>query len=94
MGDFLGAVRRASLRPNAIVQNVDPGQLAAASGLRLQPFVLEQSGAAPAGDPLVRDWPAPALGVDKHRGYAFQWYALALMALLFFVFTGFRRGPN
>ena len=84
-----------ALRPNAIVQNADPAQLAAASGLRLQPFVLEQSGAgAPAGDALVRDWPAPALGVEKHRGYAFQWYALALMALLFFVFTGFRRGTN
>ncbi len=84
----------APLRPNAIVQNLDPGQLAAASGLRLQPFVLEQGGAAPAGEALVRDWPAPALGVEKHRGYAFQWYALALMALLFFVFTGFRRGTN
>ncbi|MEC5160951.1 surfeit locus 1 family protein [Janthinobacterium sp. CG_23.3] len=84
----------APLRPDAIVQNLDIGELVKASGLRLQPFIIEQSGAAAAGDALVRDWPAPALGVDKHRGYAFQWYALALMALLFFVFTGFRRGPN
>lgn len=84
----------APLRPNAIVQNLAPGELAEASGLRLQPFVLEQTGAAAPGDPLVRDWPAPALGVEKHRGYAFQWYALALMALLFFVLTGFRRGTN
>lgn len=83
------------LRPGAIVQNADVGQLAAASGLRLQPFVLEQTSADPgAGQQPVRDWPAPSLGVEKHRGYAFQWYALALMALLFFVLTGFRRGTN
>ncbi|WP_317203236.1 SURF1 family protein [Janthinobacterium sp.] len=83
------------LRPNAIVQNADVAQVSAASGLALQGFVIEQTGAgAEAGGALVRDWPAPALGVEKHRGYAFQWYALALMALLFFVFTGFRRGTN
>jgi cytochrome oxidase assembly protein ShyY1 len=29
-----------------------------------------------------------------HQGYAFQWYALAVMALLFFVITGFKRDPN
>ena len=81
------------LRPNAIVQNVDIGQLAAASGLTLQPFVVEQS-AGPGIDQLVRDWPAPSLGVEKHRAYAFQWYALALMAFLFFVVTGCRRGTN
>ncbi len=86
----------APLAPGAIVQNVEPAQLAAAGAMLVQPFVVEQSGPAvpAAGDDakLVRDWPAPALGVEKHRGYAFQWYALALMAVLFFVFTGFRRG--
>ncbi|SFM08580.1 SURF1 family protein [Rugamonas rubra] len=95
----------APLAPGAIVQNVEPAQLAAAGAMVVQPFVVEQSGPAvplasldsaqpAAGDDakLVRDWPAPALGVEKHRGYAFQWYALALMAVLFFVSTGFRRG--
>ncbi|MBH1984607.1 MAG: SURF1 family protein [Burkholderiales bacterium] len=84
-----------ALAPHAIVQNADIGQVARASGLALQPFLLEQTAdpaAAPAASTLpVRDWPAPDLGADKHRGYAFQWYALALMAFLFFVFTGFRR---
>jgi surfeit locus 1 family protein len=84
------------LRPGAIVQNVELDQFARASGLKLQPFVIEQAQAAAPdpGDPLVRDWPAPSLGIDKHRGYAFQWYALALMALLFFVITGCRRGTK
>jgi surfeit locus 1 family protein len=80
------------VRPGAIVQNIDPAQFAAASGLALQPFFIEQSGAN--ADGLVRAWPAPSVGVEKHQGYAFQWYALAAMALLFFVITGFRRGPH
>jgi surfeit locus 1 family protein len=42
----------------------------------------------------VRGWPRPSTGVEKHRGYAFQWYALAGMALVFFVVTGFRRGKK
>jgi cytochrome oxidase assembly protein ShyY1 len=84
-----------ALRPGAIVQNADAAQVAAASGLALAPFVIEQAGAAGPGDAaLVRDWPAPALGVDKHRGYAFQWYALAAMAIIFYVWNGYRRGKS
>lgn len=83
------------LAPGAIVQNADPLQLAKDSGLAMQPFVIEQGAPAqPAGDEvrMVRDWPAPALGVEKHQGYAFQWYALSAMAVIFFVANGFRRG--
>ncbi|MFC0133720.1 cytochrome oxidase biosynthesis protein [Massilia eurypsychrophila] len=82
------------VKPGAIVQNIDPAEFAKASGLKLQPFFIEQAGPAPAADGLVRSWPAPSLGVEKHQGYAFQWYALAAMALLFFVITGFRRGTD
>lgn len=82
------------IKPKVILQNIDVGQFAQASGLKLQPFFIEQAGPAPPGDTLVRDWPAPALGVEKHQGYAFQWYALAVMALLFFVMTGFRRASK
>jgi cytochrome oxidase assembly protein ShyY1 len=73
------------------VQNLDLGTVAAASGLKLEPYFVQQTGAGQ-GEGLVRDWPAPSTGVDKHRGYAFQWYALAAMAALFFVMTGFRSG--
>jgi len=85
------------LQPNAIVQNADPLQLARDSGLTMQAFVVEQTAPArPSGDDLrlVRDWPAPTLGVEKHQGYAFQWYALAAMAVIFFVVNGFRRGKT
>lgn len=82
----------APLKPNAIVQNTDPGELARASGLDLLPFVVEQTGPAAPAEGLLRDWPMPGVDIGRHKGYALQWYALALMAFLFFVITGFRSG--
>jgi cytochrome oxidase assembly protein ShyY1 len=84
----------APVKPSAIVQNVEIRDVAQASGLPLQPFFIEQTGPRQPGEALVRDWPAPALGIEKHQGYAFQWYALAAMAFLFFVITGFRSGTK
>lgn len=92
LGQLLELGNAAPLRPGAIVQNVTPTQFAAASALPVQPFVVEQSNNI--GDKLVRDWPQPSLGIDKHRGYAFQWYALAATAFIFFITTGLRRGPG
>lgn len=82
----------APLQPGAIVQNLEPAEIAQRTGWTFHPFVCEQISALPDG--LLRDWPAPALGIDKHRAYAFQWYALALLALVFFVVTGVRNGKN
>ncbi|PUA18292.1 cytochrome oxidase biosynthesis protein [Glaciimonas sp. PCH181] len=79
-----------ALQPGAIVQNLTIPELATASKLQLQPFLIEQTGDN--HDSLVRDWPSPSLGIEKHRGYEFQWYALAVMAFLFFVVTGCRHG--
>ncbi len=84
----------APLAPGAMVQNLTPETLAAASGLKMQPFVVQQTQSAGRRDALARNWPAPDAGIDKHRGYAFQWYALAALALLFYVITGFRRGSR
>ncbi len=80
------------LQPGAIVQNLAVADLAAASGMPLQTFIIEQ--VSDTRDGLVRDWPIPSAGIDKHRGYAFQWYALAAAALIFFLVTGFRSGSK
>jgi cytochrome oxidase assembly protein ShyY1 len=82
------------LQPNAIVQNVEVREVAQASGLKLLPFFVEQGGPAEPRDGFARDWPAPSLGIEKHQGYAFQWYALAVMACLFFLITGLRSGTK
>jgi surfeit locus 1 family protein len=79
-------------RANAIVQNIDVAGFAHASGLNALPFIVEQTSELPDG--LLRGWPAPAVDVERHRAYAFQWYALAAMALIFFIATGFRRGAR
>jgi len=81
-----------ALRPGAIVQNLQVNELSTASGLQIAPLIIEQTGSSAGDEHLVRDWPVPSSGIDKHRGYAFQWYGLALMACIFFVVTGFRRG--
>jgi len=94
LGHVMQLGSAAPLKPNAMVQNVTVADVAHASNLPLLPFFIEQSGPREAGDTLLRDWPAPALGVERNQGYAFQWYALAAMAVLFFVITGFLRGPE
>jgi cytochrome oxidase assembly protein ShyY1 len=72
-------------RPGAIVQNLDAAGFAQAQRPAHAAVLVEQTSrtGAPAGG-LVRDWPAPAVGRRPHRGYAFQWYALAAMAFLIF----------
>jgi cytochrome oxidase assembly protein ShyY1 len=82
----------AALEPGAIAQNVDIAEFARASKLSLQTFIIEQTNDA--ADGLVRDWPIPSVGIDKHKGYAFQWYSLALVAAVFFLLTGFKRASN
>jgi surfeit locus 1 family protein len=73
-----------------IRQNIDLVQFAAESGLALLPVTLQQTGAASEG--VLREWPAVNLGVDKHYGYAFQWFGLsALIAGLYLWFQIIRR---
>jgi cytochrome oxidase assembly protein ShyY1 len=55
----------------------------------LQPIVIEQHSAA--ADGLVRDWPRPDTGIEKHESYALQWYSLAGLAVVLFIVLSFRR---
>lgn len=65
----------------AIWQNLDYDAFERASGYRVARLVVQQT--SDSGDGLARRWPQPSSGVEKHRGYAFQWYALAaLLAVL------------
>ena len=91
-GQLLQLGDAADVRPGAIVQNLSVDEFAKASGFAMHAFIIEQHGDT--ADGLVRDWPRPSSGIDKHFGYAFQWYALAAAAFIFFVVTGFRRGTR
>ena len=73
-------------------QNVDLGAFAADTGLALQPIVIEQRSAA--ADGLLREWPRPDSGIERHEGYALQWYSLAALAVILAFVLSFRRDPN
>ena len=60
-----------------IRQNLDLDQFRAETSLALMTVTVLQSGEPSEG--LRRAWPAVNLGVDKHYGYAFQWFALAAL---------------
>lgn len=75
------------LQPGVLVQNMETGEFEKASHLPVYPFIVEQTKGG--DDGLLRDWPRASMGSERHRGYAFQWMALAVMALLFFLVTSF-----
>ncbi|MEY2892299.1 MAG: hypothetical protein RJA98_2207 [Pseudomonadota bacterium] len=75
-----------------IRQNLDPGDFAREIGVALRPVaVLQTQPPASGDDGLLRQWAAPAVDVQKHHGYAFQWFALcALMSGLYVWFQVIR----
>lgn len=64
-----------------IRQNLDPGAYSREIGIAVRPLSLLQlepeNAASPDG--LLRDWPLPAQDIQKHHGYAFQWFAMSLL---------------
>jgi surfeit locus 1 family protein len=71
-----------------IRQNLDPDAFAREFRLRLRPLSVSQLEPAVGSDvdaELLRQWPAPAAGTDKHFGYAFQWFALSALTIGLYV---------
>lgn len=78
------------VQAGAIRQNLDLAQFSAETGLPLVAVSIQQQGAPSEG--LLREWPEVSAGVDKHYGYAFQWFGLsALIAILYVWFQIVRR---
>ena len=74
------------LDSGSIRQNLDPEAFALEIQQPLRPGSVQQtddSGApVPAqlpADGLLRQWPAPAVDLGKHHGYAFQWFSLCAL---------------
>ena len=78
-GDAAGPIR----------QNLDLRAFASETGLPLWDASVQQTGADDSG--LLRDWPLPNTGVDKHYGYAFQWFGLAALLTGLYVWFQFIR---
>jgi surfeit locus 1 family protein len=75
----------------AIRQNLDIDAFARETGLTLLPLAIVQSDTGSAADGLVRHWPAPAADVQKHYGYAAQWFAIAAGIAILYVWHRFIR---
>lgn len=69
--------------PGVIRQNIDFPGFALETGLNLLPLSVQQTSAS--DDGLLRDWPAPAVDVSRHHGYAFQWFSLSTLLVLLYL---------
>ena len=69
----------------ALRQNLDWAAFRAETGLPLLSVSVQQE---QGDDALRRAWPVVAAGVEKHHGYAFQWFGLS--ALIAFLYVWFQ----
>ena len=86
-----GLPRVLSLQKDAgkLRQTLDVERFSFETGLRLEPRVIEQHSDLPDG--LARNWSPRDLGIEKHQGYALQWYSLAALAIILLVVLSFRK---
>jgi surfeit locus 1 family protein len=80
--------------PEASVQlwaRLDLARFATQSKHPLQPVVLLQNG-GDANDTLIRRWAPSENRVGMHRGYAFQWFGMALALVIFYLVASFKKG--
>lgn len=87
-GQVGGTVRRPQPAPfmlggavaqGRVWQSLDLAQYRQRSGVAVRDWIVRQTSVA--DDGLVREWPRPDAGIERHRGYALQWYALAALSL-------------
>jgi len=84
----------------AIRQNLDPETVAREHSATVLNGSLVQLDAVTEAPPdgLLRNWPQIASGVDKHHGYAFQWFGLCALIVILYVWfqiiSPFRRERN
>ena len=72
-------------------ENLDPSRFAARTGLSVLPIVVEQTAPTSVTDNLIRNWPAPDFGIEKHRIYMVQWYLFAATAAGLWMYFNLRR---
>jgi surfeit locus 1 family protein len=59
----------------------------------LQPVVVLMT-SSDRSDGLVRDWPQASDKTPMHKGYAVQWFLMAVLLLLFFLRSSYRKANN
>jgi surfeit locus 1 family protein len=72
-------------------QNLTIDRAQAALALPVYPALLQLRPAAPGLEPVTE---LPDAGIDKHRGYAFQWYSLATLVTLLWLGLNLRKARS
>lgn len=76
--------------PFNLLLYLDLEKYARESDLKIMNFAMLQSSDNPDG--LIRDWPPYRSKVAMHIGYALQWFAFAVIALIILFYLGRKRG--
>jgi len=96
--NVIGRVRTPEAKPFSLAAQAGQGRLwqyldmvayAKAFDLEVAAHIVEQVEGS--GDGLVRDWPRPDLGIDRHWGYAAQWFGLAALSAGLVGWFGWKR---
>lgn len=89
MGDAVVATAETPSGWPKVVNYPSLEELESLFGLPIAPYTLWLDAAQPYG--FDRDWQPQELTVEKHLGYAFQWFALALAVLVMFATLHIKR---
>jgi cytochrome oxidase assembly protein ShyY1 len=81
--------QEAEAQKRKIQQNLDLKQQELNLGIQHLPFILRE--VSDLKDGISRDWAPLATGAEKHQGYAFQWFSLAALAVIFWFLSGVLR---
>ncbi len=87
------APRDGSAGWQTVWQNLDLARYAGAVAFPVQPVIIQLAPESPAGG-FVRDWPRPDERIERHLGYAFQWWGFAAATTIIWLAVLLRRQPG
>ena len=76
-----------------LVTYMNPANISVALNTPLAKWIVQLADTEPAGFD-GRDWKPVFLSSNKHRAYAFQWFALAGISIVLWVLNGIRRSKS
>jgi surfeit locus 1 family protein len=71
--------------------HLDPARFASRTHRAVLPVYLQATGGAAGDSGLLRDWPEPDLGSERHLSYMVQWYTFAALAAGLWLYFTLRR---
>lgn len=99
LGTDAGSAAGAKTQWQPVWQNLDLARYRAvaaaleadgANPFTLQPIVVQMAPDS-AGGGFAREWPRPDERIERHLGYALQWWSFAATTVLIWLFVNFRR---